>query len=65
MDFHDLNKVYPKDCNPLPCIDQLVYFTVGHQLISMIDAYQGYHQIPLVIEDQDKFNFVTLDDTFY
>ncbi|XP_075521096.1 uncharacterized protein LOC142554295 [Primulina tabacum] len=52
--FRDLNKACPKDCYPLPRIDQLVDSTAGHQYLCMLDAYQGYHQIPLAVEDQDK-----------
>ena len=33
--------------------------TVGHPRISFLDAFQGYHQIPLVLDDQEKTTFVT------
>ena len=33
--------------------------TVGHPQISFLDAFQGYHQIPLSLDDQEKTNFVT------
>ena len=33
--------------------------TVGHSRISFLDAFQGYHQIPLALEDQEKTAFVT------
>ena len=33
--------------------------TVGHPLLSFLDAFQGYHQIPLALEDQEKTGFVT------
>ncbi|XP_073130891.1 uncharacterized protein [Henckelia pumila] len=54
VDFRDLNKECPKDCYPLPRIDQLVDSTAGHQYLCLMDSYQGYHQIPLAMEDQDK-----------
>ncbi|XP_075481082.1 uncharacterized protein LOC142521778 [Primulina tabacum] len=54
VDFRDLNKACPKDCYPLPRIDQLVDSTARHQYLCMLDAYQGYHQIPLAVEDQNK-----------
>ncbi|XP_075483681.1 uncharacterized protein LOC142523836 [Primulina tabacum] len=54
VDFRDLNKACPKDCYPFPQIDQLVDSTSGFELLSFMDAYQGYHQIPLAREDQDK-----------
>ena len=43
VDFIDLNKVYPKDSFPLPRIDQLVNSTVGHKLLTFIDAFSGYN----------------------
>ena len=33
--------------------------TVGHPLMSFLDAFQGYHQIPLALDDQEKTAFVT------
>ncbi|XP_073061799.1 uncharacterized protein [Primulina eburnea] len=59
VDFRDLNKACPKDCYPLPRVDQLVDFTSGCELLNFLDAYQGYHQIPLDLEDQDKASFIT------
>ena len=51
VDFTDLNKACPKDPFPMPRIDQLVDATVGHPRMSFLDAFQGYHQIPLAMED--------------
>ncbi|KAL2248495.1 UNVERIFIED_CONTAM: Retrovirus-related Pol polyprotein from transposon [Sesamum indicum] len=59
IDFTDLNKACPKDPYPLPRIDALVDSTAGYELFSMMDAYQGYHQIFMAEEDQDKTSFVT------
>ena len=59
MDFTDLNKACPKDPFPIPRIDQLVNATMGHPRISFLDAFQGYHQIPLALGDQEKTTFVT------
>ena len=59
VDFIDLNKACPKDPLPLPWIDQLVDVTVDHPRMSFLDAFQGYHQIPLAQEDQKKTAFVT------
>ncbi|XP_073153921.1 uncharacterized protein [Henckelia pumila] len=64
IDFRDLNKACPKDCYPLPRIDQLVDSTSGYELLCFMDAYQGYHQIPLAREDQDKVSFVTSGGMF-
>ena len=43
----------------MPRIDQLVDATVGHPRMSFLDAFQGYYQIPLALEDQEKTTFVT------
>ena len=59
MDFTDLNKACPKDPFPIPRIDQLVDAAVGHPRMSFLDAFQGYHQIPLALDDQEKTPFVT------
>ena len=52
VDFTDLNKACPKDPFPMPKIDQLVDATVGHPRMSFLDAFQGYHQIPLVRSEE-------------
>ena len=51
VDFTNLNKACPKDPFPMPKIDQLVDATVGHPRMSFLDAFQGYHQIPLATDD--------------
>ena len=47
VDFTDLNKACLKDSFPMPRIDQLVDATARHPRMSFLDAFQGYHQIPL------------------
>ncbi|KAL0435165.1 UNVERIFIED_CONTAM: Transposon Ty3-G Gag-Pol polyprotein [Sesamum radiatum] len=64
IDFRDLNKGSPKDFYLLPRIDQLVDSTSGCELLSMMDASQGYHQIMLVPEDRKKVSFITSEGTF-
>ena len=59
VDFTDLNKACPKDPFPMSQIDQLVDATVGHPRMSFLNAFQGYHQIPLALDDQEKTAFVT------
>ena len=59
VDFMDLNMACSKDPFPMPKIDQLVDATVGHRQMSFLDAFQGYHQIPLALDDQEKTTFVT------
>ncbi|XP_073066041.1 uncharacterized protein [Primulina eburnea] len=59
IDFTDLNKACPKDLFPLPRIDLLVDSTAGCELLSFLDAHQGYNQIRLAPEDQEKASFIT------
>ena len=33
--------------------------TIGHSRISFLDVFQGFHQIPLALDDQKKTAFVT------
>ena len=59
MDYTDLNDAYPKDSFPLPCIDQIVDASVGHDMLSFLDAFSGYHQIPMHPPDAEKTSFIT------
>ena len=59
VDFMDLNMACLKDPFLMPKIDQLVDATVSHPRMSFLDAFQGYHQIPLALDDQEKTAFVT------
>ena len=65
VEFTDLNKACPKDPFPMPKIDQLVDATVSHPRMSFLDAFQGYHQIPLALDDQEKTTFVTLIENYH
>jgi hypothetical protein len=56
VDFTDLNKACPKDSFPLPRIDQLVDSTVGHKLLTFMDAFSGYNQ--------EKTSFITSKGLF-
>ena len=59
VDFTDLNWACPKDSYPLPRIDQLVDSVSGYDRLSFLDAFQGYHQIPMSLTDQNKTAFIT------
>ena len=64
VDFTDLNKACPKDSYLLPQIDLLVDLTVGHQLLSFMDAFSSYNQIKLMESDQERTLFVTSQSLF-
>ncbi|KAK1651515.1 hypothetical protein QYE76_069320 [Lolium multiflorum] len=59
IDYTNLNKACPRDPFPLPRIDQVIDSTAGCELLSFLDAYSGFHQIPLKKEDQIKTAFIT------
>jgi hypothetical protein len=60
VDYTNLNKACPKDPFPLPQIDQVIDSIAGCELLSFVDAYSGFHQIPLYEPDQIKTPFITL-----
>lgn len=43
IDFTDLNKTCLKDSYLLPWIDQLVDATLGHEILTFIDAFFSYN----------------------
>jgi hypothetical protein len=47
IDYTNLNKACPKDPFVLLHIDQVIDSTADCDLLSFLDAYSGYHQIPL------------------
>ncbi|CAA0833721.1 Unknown protein, partial [Striga hermonthica] len=57
IDFSDLNQACPKDSYPIPHIDYMVDATSGHQLMSFLDAYSGYNQIPMHPDDAEHTSF--------
>ena len=65
MDLTDLNKVCPKYSFLLPSIDQSVDATSGHALLSFMDAYLGYNQIPMHVPDQEHTSFITDRRLYY
>jgi len=64
VDYTDLNKACPRDAYPLPNIDRLVDGAAGNKVLSFLDAYFGYNQIPMAASDMNKTVFIT-DDTNY
>ena len=63
VDFTDLNRACPKDPFLMSWIDQLVDAMVGHPQMSFLDVFQGYHQIPLALDDQEKRDLSLLWET--
>jgi hypothetical protein len=59
VDYTDINRTCKKYPFGLPRIDQVVDSTVGCSLLSFLDCYSRYNQIPLKVEDQSKTSFIT------
>ncbi|RVW17189.1 Transposon Tf2-12 polyprotein [Vitis vinifera] len=59
VDYTNLNNACPKDSFPLPRIDQIVDSTAGQGMLSFLDAFSGYHQIPMSPTDEEKTSFIT------
>ncbi|PKA55935.1 RNA-directed DNA polymerase like [Apostasia shenzhenica] len=59
VDFTDLNRACPKDFYPLPKIERLVDSSVGHSMMSFLDAFSSYHQIRMAEEDERHTSFIT------
>jgi len=65
IDYTDLNRACPKDGYPLPNIDKLVDNSSGYKLLSFMDAYYGYNQIPMAEEDKQKTAFTTESRNYF
>ena len=61
----DLNKACPRDAYPLPKIDRLVDGAAHNKVLSFLDAYYGYNQIPMATTDMDKTAFITNDANYF
>jgi hypothetical protein len=64
IDYTSLNKACPKDPFPLPRIDQIMDSTSGCDLLCFLNAYSGFHQIPMSREDEIKTAFISVDGLF-
>ena len=59
VDYTDLNEVCLKDSFPLPRIAQIVDASVRHEILSFLDTFSRYHQIPMHPLDAEKTTFIT------
>jgi hypothetical protein len=59
VDYTNLNKACKKYPFKLPQIEQVVDSISGCSLLSFLNYYSRYHQIPLKEEDQIKTSFIT------
>jgi len=65
VDYTDLNKTCPRDAYPLPNIDRLIDGAAGNKVLSFLDAYSRYNQIPMAASDMHKTAFITDDANYF
>ena len=58
--YMDLNEACLKDSFPLLRIDQIIDASVVHEMLSSLNAFSGYHHIPMHLLDAEKTTFITL-----
>ena len=49
VDYTNLNDIWPKDSFPLPRIYQIVDSMSVYGMLSFLDTFFGYHQIPMSV----------------
>ncbi|GKV01686.1 hypothetical protein SLEP1_g14226 [Rubroshorea leprosula] len=64
IDYTNLNDACPKDCYPMPNIDKMVEAASGNERLSLLDAYSGYHQVPMAPENEEKTSFYAGDEIY-
>ena len=57
IDYTELNQAFPKDAYPLPNINKLVDNSDGFKLLSFVDAYSSYNQIPMEKTNKKIYRF--------
>jgi len=65
VDYTDLNKACPRDAYPLSNIDRLVDGAAGNKVLTFLDAYSEYNQIPMAVSDMHKTAFITDDANYF
>jgi hypothetical protein len=64
IDYTSLNKTCLKDHFPLPRIEQIMDYTSDCDMLCFLDAYYGFHQIPMSKEDEKNTAFIIVDGLF-
>lgn len=59
VDYTDLNKACLKDSYPMPNIKKLVDNSACYKLLTFMDVYLGYNQIPMYEPVRGKKTFMT------
>ena len=59
IDYTNLNSACPKEKFVLPRINQIIDSTAGSESLCFLEAYSGYNQIKMAVEDEEKTTFIT------
>ena len=65
VDYTDLNRACLKDAFPLPNIDMLVDNSFCYKILSFLDAYSDYNQIPMAMSDKNYTALMTSSGNYY
>ena len=65
IDYTNLNEACPKDSFPLPRIDQIVDSAARHRILSFLDTFSRYDQIPMHLPKAKKMAFITPHGLYY
>ncbi|GKC68881.1 hypothetical protein Tco_1114764 [Tanacetum coccineum] len=57
VDFTNINKACIREPHPLPAAEQKAEGLYKYRLKCFLDAYKGYHQIPIAEKDEEKTAF--------
>ncbi|GKA57156.1 reverse transcriptase domain-containing protein [Tanacetum coccineum] len=64
VDFTNINKACIREPHPLPAAEQKAEGLHKYRLKCFLDAYKGYHQIPIAEKDKEKTTFFTREWVF-
>eukprot|EP00833_Pecoramyces_ruminatium_P015176 jgi/Orpsp1_1/1189208/evm.model.d7180000070286.1 len=64
VDYRRVNSLTEKDSYALPLIDDILSYIGKNKVLSTIDLFSGYHQVPMYSEDKDITCFTTLYGNF-
>ena len=59
VDYRKLNATTVTNSFPLPFTDGILNVMAGHEIYSFLDGFNGYNQVWMHPDDQEKTTFVT------
>ena len=60
VDYRRLNECTIKDSYALPLIDDILFYVGRKSVLTTIDLFSGYHQVPMHPDDEDITCFTTM-----